>query len=38
MAEEGKALNVGFQKVSYAETGRPMNAEFLEEYDAWLKS
>ena len=33
-----KALNVGFQKVSYAETGRLMNAKFLEEYDAWLKS
>ena len=38
LLEAGKALNVGFQKVSYAETGRLMNARFLEEYDAWLKS
>ena len=38
LVEVGKALNVGFQKVSYAETGRLMNAKFLEEYDAWLKS
>ena len=38
LVEEGEALNVGFQKVSYAETGRLMNAKFLEEYDAWLKS
>lgn len=38
LVETGKALNVGFQKVSYAETGRLMNVQFLEEYDAWLKS
>ena len=38
LVEAGKALNVGFQKVSYAETGRLMNVRFLEEYDAWLKS
>lgn len=38
MVEVGKILNVGFQKVSYAETGRLMNAKFQEEYDAWLKS
>ena len=38
MVEVGKALDVGFQKVSYAETGRLMNVRFLEEYDAWLKS
>ena len=38
LAEAGKALNVGFQRVSYAETGRLMNVRFLEEYDAWLKS
>lgn len=38
LVEAGKALNVGFQKVSYAETGRLMNVQFLEEYDAWLKS
>ena len=38
LVEAGKALNVGFQKVSYAETGRLMNVHFLEEYDAWLKS
>ena len=38
LVEAGEALNVGFQKVSYAETGRLMNAKFLEEYDAWLKS
>lgn len=37
LVEAGEALNVGFQKVSYAETGRLMNAKFLEEYDAWLK-
>lgn len=36
--EAGKAPNVGFQRVSYAETGRLMNVRFLEEYDAWLKS
>ena len=38
LVEAGRALNVGFQKVSYAETGRLMNVRFLEEYDAWLKS
>ncbi|WP_449135807.1 IS110 family transposase [Senegalimassilia anaerobia] len=38
LVEAGKALNVGFQKVSYAETGRLMNARFLEEYDTWLKA
>lgn len=38
LLEAGKALNVGFQKVGYAETGRLMNARFLKEYDAWLKS
>lgn len=38
LVEAGKALNVGFQRVSYAETGRLMNVRFLEEYDAWLKS
>lgn len=38
LVEVGKALNVGFQKVSYAETGRLMSAKFLEEYDTWLKS
>lgn len=38
LVEVGKALNVGFQKMSYAETGKLMNAKFLEEYDAWLKS
>lgn len=38
LVEVGNALNVGFQKVSYAETGRLMNARFLEKYDAWLKS
>ena len=38
LVEAGKAPNVGFQKVSYAETGRLMNVRFLEEYDAWLKS
>ena len=38
LVEAGKALNVGFQKVSYAETDRLMNVRFLEEYDAWLKS
>ena len=38
LVEMGKALNVGFQKVSYAETGRLMNTRFLEEYDAWLKA
>lgn len=38
LVEAGKALNVGFQKVSYAETGRLMNIRFLEEYDAWLRS
>ena len=38
LAEAGRALNVGFQRVSYAETGRLMNVRFLEEYDAWLKS
>lgn len=32
LVEAGKALNVGFQKVSYAETGRLMNVQFLEEY------
>lgn len=38
LVEAGNALNVGFQKVSYAETGRLMNVQFLEKYDAWLKS
>lgn len=38
LVEAGKAPNVGFQRVSYAETGRLMNVRFLEEYDAWLKS
>lgn len=38
LVEAGKALNVGFQRVSYAETGRLMNVRFLEECDAWLKS
>ena len=38
LVEAGKALNVGFQKESYAETGRLMNNRFLEEYDAWLRS
>ena len=38
MVEAGKALDVGFQRVSYAETGRLMSVRFLEEYDAWLKS
>ena len=38
LVEAGKALNVGFQRVSYAETGRLMNVRFLEEYDTWLKS
>lgn len=38
LVEAGKALNVGFQRVSYAETDRLMNVRFLEEYDAWLKS
>lgn len=38
LVEAGKAPNVGFQRVSYAETGRLMSVRFLEEYDAWLKS
>ena len=38
LVEAGNALNVGFQKVSYAETGRLMNVQFLEKYDTWLKS
>lgn len=38
LVEVRKALNVGFQRVSYAETGRLMNAQFLEEYNSWLKS
>lgn len=37
LVEAGKALDVGFQKVSHAETGRLTNVRFLEEYDAWLK-
>lgn len=34
----GEGPNVGFQKASCAETGRLMNARFLGEYDARLKS
>ncbi len=38
LVEVGKALNVGLQKASHAETGRLMSARFLEECDAWLKA
>ena len=38
LVEAGRALDVGFQKVGHAETGRPMNVRFLEEYDARPKS